>query len=164
MAVAGIVVGGFMMFMPVPILASILFPVFAKAREKARQTTCISNQRQISTAVLMYAQDHADKFPASMMEVESYLGSKRIYYCPSMEASEDEYPVSYGFNSYIAGNKWDKVVSASEILMTADGGDANHSINAKSEMVFRHGRGCVVSYADGHASLLTEGQSIKLKD
>jgi prepilin-type N-terminal cleavage/methylation domain-containing protein len=41
----------------IAILAAILFPVFAKAREKARATTCLSNCRQIAAAVSMYIQD-----------------------------------------------------------------------------------------------------------
>jgi len=40
----------------IAILAAILFPVFAQAREKARQTSCLSNMKQIGTASLMYAQ------------------------------------------------------------------------------------------------------------
>ncbi len=39
----------------IAILAAILFPVFARAREKARQTTCTSNQRQIAASIAMYA-------------------------------------------------------------------------------------------------------------
>ncbi len=42
----------------IAILAAILFPVFARAREKARQTSCLSNTRQIGTAVLSYMQDY----------------------------------------------------------------------------------------------------------
>src|SRR5579862_8787686 len=42
----------------IAILAAILFPVFAQAREKARAITCISNLNQLGTAVLMYAQDY----------------------------------------------------------------------------------------------------------
>jgi prepilin-type N-terminal cleavage/methylation domain-containing protein len=42
----------------IAILAAILFPVFAKAREKARQTSCLSNVKQIGLACLMYAQDY----------------------------------------------------------------------------------------------------------
>ncbi|PIZ44425.1 MAG: hypothetical protein COY42_14050 [Armatimonadetes bacterium CG_4_10_14_0_8_um_filter_66_14] len=41
----------------IAILAAILFPVFAKAREKARQSSCLSNQKQISLGILMYGQD-----------------------------------------------------------------------------------------------------------
>jgi prepilin-type N-terminal cleavage/methylation domain-containing protein len=45
------------------ILAAILFPVFAEARDKARQTACLSNLRQIGTATMMYVQDHDDTYP-----------------------------------------------------------------------------------------------------
>ena len=47
----------------IAILAAILFPVFAQAREKARETTCLSNMRQIGTAVRMYVQDYDETFP-----------------------------------------------------------------------------------------------------
>jgi prepilin-type N-terminal cleavage/methylation domain-containing protein len=42
----------------IAILAAILFPVFARAREKARQTSCLNNVKQIALGVLMYAQDY----------------------------------------------------------------------------------------------------------
>jgi prepilin-type N-terminal cleavage/methylation domain-containing protein/prepilin-type processing-associated H-X9-DG protein len=47
----------------IAILAAILFPVFAQAREKARQITCVSNMKQIGTAILMYAQDYDETYP-----------------------------------------------------------------------------------------------------
>jgi len=47
----------------IAILASILFPVFAQAREKARQTSCASNLKQWGTGVLMYVQDWDETFP-----------------------------------------------------------------------------------------------------
>src|ERR1043165_5620209 len=47
----------------IAILAAILFPVFAQAREKARQTTCLSNQKQLGTAMSMYMQDYDERFP-----------------------------------------------------------------------------------------------------
>jgi len=47
----------------IAILAAILFPVFAQAREKARQATCVSNMKQIGLGVLMYAQDYDEAFP-----------------------------------------------------------------------------------------------------
>lgn len=47
----------------IAILAAILFPVFAQAREKARQASCISNSRQLGTAILMYAQDFDEVYP-----------------------------------------------------------------------------------------------------
>jgi prepilin-type N-terminal cleavage/methylation domain-containing protein/prepilin-type processing-associated H-X9-DG protein len=47
----------------IAILAAILFPVFAKVREKARQTTCLSNEKQIGLAVLQYNQDYDEDYP-----------------------------------------------------------------------------------------------------
>jgi prepilin-type N-terminal cleavage/methylation domain-containing protein/prepilin-type processing-associated H-X9-DG protein len=47
----------------IAILAAILFPVFAQAREKARETTCLSNARQIGLQVRMYVQDYDDQMP-----------------------------------------------------------------------------------------------------
>jgi prepilin-type N-terminal cleavage/methylation domain-containing protein/prepilin-type processing-associated H-X9-DG protein len=51
----------------IAILAALLFPVFAQAREKARQATCTSNLKQLGSAVLMYIQDFDDTFPGAWM-------------------------------------------------------------------------------------------------
>ena len=80
----------------IAILAAILFPVFAKAREKARQTSCLSNEKQLATAVLMYAQDWGETFPAWHARtadggedvswrtmVYPYQKSTEIFVCPS---------------------------------------------------------------------------------
>jgi prepilin-type N-terminal cleavage/methylation domain-containing protein len=47
----------------IAILAAIIFPVFAKARAKARQTSCLSNIKQLGLATLMYADDNDNTFP-----------------------------------------------------------------------------------------------------
>ncbi len=47
----------------IAILAAILFPVFANAREKARQITCVSNEKQMGLALLQYLQDNDETFP-----------------------------------------------------------------------------------------------------
>src|SRR5438034_10388441 len=47
----------------IAILAAILFPVFAQARESARQTRCLSNGKQIGLAMLMYSQDYDERLP-----------------------------------------------------------------------------------------------------
>jgi len=52
----------------IAILAAILFPVFAQAREKARQTSCLSNNRQVATAFLMYIQDYDETMPLAFYE------------------------------------------------------------------------------------------------
>jgi prepilin-type N-terminal cleavage/methylation domain-containing protein/prepilin-type processing-associated H-X9-DG protein len=55
----------------IAILAAILFPVFAQAREKARAITCLSNSKQMGTAMMMYVQDHDECYPA-MTWFDSY--------------------------------------------------------------------------------------------
>src|SRR5688572_9373262 len=47
----------------IAILAAILFPVFAQAREKARQATCVSNVKQLALGVMMYVQDYDETYP-----------------------------------------------------------------------------------------------------
>jgi len=58
----------------IAILAAILFPVFARAREKARQASCLSNLKQLGLADLMYAQDYDERYvyhalPAAVLVV-----------------------------------------------------------------------------------------------
>jgi prepilin-type N-terminal cleavage/methylation domain-containing protein len=57
----------------IAILAAILFPVFAKAREKARMTSCLSNMKQCALATLMYIQDYDETFPRVPNVGETYL-------------------------------------------------------------------------------------------
>ncbi|MCS7273356.1 MAG: DUF1559 domain-containing protein [Fimbriimonadales bacterium] len=52
----------------IAILAAILFPVFAQAREKARQTQCMNNLKQMATATLAYTHDYDEKFPMAVYE------------------------------------------------------------------------------------------------
>src|SRR5436190_4520481 len=83
----------------IAILAAILFPVFAQAREKARQATCISNMRQVGLGLQMYAQDYDEVLPYNNRDVDNfgalnapvsflsaifpYTNSRKIYVCPS---------------------------------------------------------------------------------
>jgi prepilin-type processing-associated H-X9-DG protein/prepilin-type N-terminal cleavage/methylation domain-containing protein len=56
----------------IAILAAILFPVFAQAREKARQASCLSNLKQFNLACLMYIQDYDEKFPQSVYGLDAF--------------------------------------------------------------------------------------------
>jgi len=77
----------------IAILAAILFPVFARARESARASTCLSNLRQLGIAWHMYADDHDDAFPCDshasnphprlVRQLEPYVKNYQIFYCPS---------------------------------------------------------------------------------
>lgn len=58
----------------IAILAAILFPVFAKAREQARATTCLSNQKQLMLALLMYTGDNDSTFPTMYDAAATAIG------------------------------------------------------------------------------------------
>lgn len=84
----------------IAILAAILFPVFAQVREKARQTSCLSNMRQIGVAYTMYMQDYDGSLPLTIMSggyaswlnaCQPYIKNRRIFQCPS-DASSRPFP------------------------------------------------------------------------
>jgi len=62
----------------IAILAAILFPVFAQAREKARQASCLSNVKQLSLGIMMYVQDHDEFLPYGY--AYTWPGQKELYY------------------------------------------------------------------------------------
>jgi prepilin-type N-terminal cleavage/methylation domain-containing protein/prepilin-type processing-associated H-X9-DG protein len=62
----------------IAILAAILFPVFAQAREKARMSTCVSNMRQLGTSLMMYVQDYDETYPYVRFRGTSYVWKNAI--------------------------------------------------------------------------------------
>jgi len=114
----------------IAILAAILFPVFAKAREKARQTSCLSNNRQLGTAALAYVQDYDALFPLSLCtdganiwadtpasvcsppiwsedgmvannSVQPYCKNFQLMTCPSLPRHD-----TAGYNAYTSSPTW----------------------------------------------------------
>ncbi len=80
----------------IAILAAILFPVFAKAREKARQAACLSNMKQITLAILQYAEDWGGRMPFAedyrttprisyRAVVQPYIKNVEVFHCPSAD-------------------------------------------------------------------------------
>src|SRR5438093_3118895 len=68
----------------IAILAAILFPVFAQVREKARQTTCLSNHRQVGKAMLMYAQDYDGAFVPQSLAFKDATGARHFPMWPRL--------------------------------------------------------------------------------
>jgi len=108
----------------IAILASILFPVFARARENARRASCQSNLKQLGLATMMYVQDYDEKYPFALMTdngvpspntgnstsswiwyqtLEPYAKSTQVAVCPSGNSATAPKPYSsqYGANSAI---------------------------------------------------------------
>jgi len=115
----------------IAILASILFPVFARARENARRSNCMSNLKQIALGIMQYNQDYDEKMPQQWQDrdgngswnpsatipdqgwgqlVQPYLKSTQIFQCPSETAwASGNATGSNGYNDYyinlLAANK-----------------------------------------------------------
>ena len=108
----------------IAILAAILFPVFARARESARKTVCTSNLRQLALSMNMYTQDYDERFPVCnftdnvfgfppqvhvdgvgkpifMVELlQPYSKNRGIFVCPTMRGQAGRpqfYPTDYNF-------------------------------------------------------------------
>ncbi len=120
----------------IAILAAILFPVFARAREKARQTSCLSNMRQLGLAFLQYVQDADARFPGNLdanangvveypadacclerdrwvVITQPYIKSLQLIYCPSEGNDVPLWggrtynpPTSYKYKHACATNAW----------------------------------------------------------
>ena len=64
----------------IAILAAILFPVFARAREKARQTSCLSNIKQIALAITMYASDYDETYASTALDYPGHFTTSYTYW------------------------------------------------------------------------------------
>lgn len=98
----------------ISILAAILFPVFARARENARRTSCLSNQKQIGLGFLQYFQDYDEQFPSNKenadgqepwtQSMQPYLKSTQLLRCPNDSGAKWDAPTatttSYVLNGF----------------------------------------------------------------
>jgi len=128
----------------IAILAAILFPVFARAREKARQASCQSNLKQMALGVLMYAQDYDEGLPVGVRTTEStpaslwwydivqpYVKNQQILACPSQPKSLNNGTLGYGINCCMLCPHWcapssrpylGEIPRPADILFIADSG------------------------------------------
>jgi prepilin-type N-terminal cleavage/methylation domain-containing protein/prepilin-type processing-associated H-X9-DG protein len=97
----------------IAILAAILFPVFARARENARRASCQSNLKQIGLGFAQYTQDYDELYPRgdtsllngwASSELVPYMKSVQIYGCPSDSNVTSTALYSYGYNGWICGS------------------------------------------------------------
>jgi prepilin-type N-terminal cleavage/methylation domain-containing protein/prepilin-type processing-associated H-X9-DG protein len=137
----------------IALLAAILFPVFARARENARRASCQSNMKQIGLGFMQYAQDYDDRFPCLPYEVDStsspktamyfsdqiqpYVKSYQVLKCPSDSSKpespnyyspvtgETVYQYSYGYNSNFGAIKVGGINNTSSTVLTWEKQKAN---------------------------------------
>jgi prepilin-type N-terminal cleavage/methylation domain-containing protein/prepilin-type processing-associated H-X9-DG protein len=93
----------------IAILAAILFPVFARARENARRTSCSSNLKQIALGIMQYTQDYDEKFPCYYggvgnagwaEQIQPYSRSLQLLQCPSESTAPSSDSLATGYTDY----------------------------------------------------------------
>jgi hypothetical protein len=82
MATAGLVLG-YVSLAFIPILAGLMLPALAKAKEKAQRIQCVNNMKQISLAARIWATNHGDKFPPDFNAMSNELATPKLLICPS---------------------------------------------------------------------------------
>ena len=140
----------------IAVLAAILFPVFAKAREKSRQSTCLNNQRQIVAATQIYLQDNDELFPSANAYWQSLKLPSQVTNCPTEDA-----PVgtnTYGYAVALAGTALGTVTAPSSTAVTADWNTAStnapNQLTMPSDLSYRHDpTKYIVSFVDGHVDM-----------
>jgi prepilin-type N-terminal cleavage/methylation domain-containing protein/prepilin-type processing-associated H-X9-DG protein len=137
----------------IAVLAAILFPVFGKAREKARQSSCLNNQRQIATALTLWAQDHDTTFPAAASVWGDLALDKGVLVCPTKGKKTLN---AYGYNSFVADKTLSQIPTPSVITLTADCTPAatpSNLLSTAGDLEKRHGKFVIASYVDGHVEV-----------
>lgn len=87
----------------IAVLAAILFPVFARAREKAMQSNCLSNQRQLAVSLLVYTNDHDEALPlpSDWAAATGLASDTTVFDCPSSSKPGNPGNPDYGMNAYL---------------------------------------------------------------
>jgi prepilin-type processing-associated H-X9-DG protein len=175
----------------IAILAAILFPVFARARAKARQTSCLSNVKQISLALMMYAQDYDEAYPCVdhstgydwWQPLQGYVRNAQIFRCPAYRAAAGDPATDYLLNGLFAhGLSMSRFEEpASQICIAVrhpdwkhtgyhpwpDDGSSWSDLSAYSEFEVAiaqdiHNGGSNYGFADGHAKWYRWEQTIQV--
>ena len=140
----------------IAILAAILFPVFARARENARRSSCQSNLKQVALGIIQYTQDYDERFPRITNgvtvapfgwadSIQPYVKSTQILKCPSFTGTMGDDPNAVGYSTYwmnkslndgsngsnASGKSLAEVFNPSLTILNGDGGEATPHSTAR---------------------------------
>jgi prepilin-type processing-associated H-X9-DG protein len=137
-----------------------LLPALARAKSKAQSIQCMNNIKQLNLALIMYANDHGDKFPPADQWcdlIKPYTGgSLTVYHC----AAENGQSCSYAFNANLGNRKLTEISSpAQSVLIFSSAEGWNESGGPETATPHRHsGNALSVGFADGHTEITRAGR------
>jgi prepilin-type N-terminal cleavage/methylation domain-containing protein/prepilin-type processing-associated H-X9-DG protein len=160
----------------IAILAAILFPVFARAREKARQASCQSNLKQLALGFSMYTTDYDETYPYSLSPatgtlatwiymapappptwdvaagaIYPYIKNRQIFVCPSIK--RPTVGCDYAMNVNCSGAAAAVVVAPANTFLLVESACSNGSASGLADAdadFIRHNSGSNYAFADGH--------------
>lgn len=146
------------------LLAAILFPVFSRAREKARQTSCGSNLKQLGLAWMQYTQDYDEFWPIGNQvngddsgwysSVYPYVKSPQVYKCPS-DATTGGQVISYAVNRNIT-----KVAVSGLTAPPANGGTGTSGAFLSTATMYSPSRTVLLFEVLGTTAFFSSGQEL----
>ena len=135
----------------IAILAAILFPVFARARENARRSSCQSNEKQIALGFKQYIQDNNERYPASggwNTAILDYTKSEAILKCPSAAGAGT---FDYSYNNQMSGRNENRINNTASTILVAEATRSGGATAASSATALsRHFDGSNYAFVDGH--------------
>ena len=140
----------------IAILAAILFPVFSKAREKARQTACTSNLKQMVLALQIFTQENDEKLPMANAAWSSLSLPAKVLRCPT---KGNRTANAYVYNGFADGLTLGEITDHTQAAIFADGIGANNIALLNSDLEARHTGKLLVGYLDGHVAMSLGGTS-----
>jgi hypothetical protein len=165
LALGGTILSGVLVLL-LPIMAAMLLPALARAKDRAQSIVCMNNMRQLAMGTLMYANANKDQFPAADKWCDSlgkYVANPKMFQCP---AGDPNQRCHYVFNSKLSGVQSSSVHSPAQtvLLFEADGGGWN--LGGGPELALkqpRHRKAIGVVFADGHSEMATQSRVQNLR-
>ena len=161
---------GFMLAEPIIVLAAavmfVAYPAITQPHgEEARQTTCVSNQKQIALATMMYVQENDEKFPPVDNKTWELIDvGGKLLECPS---NRNDRSISYSYNANLSRLSLGKIYDPTEVALTADSDNENSKMTKISDIALRHRKDesayAIVAFTDGHVVLQSEARLRDIK-
>jgi len=146
-----------------PVFVAMLLPALMQAKQKALSLHCMTNVKELSLAMRLYAGDNQNHYPAGTnwcTAIQSEVGATNVFHCP---ADFSDGRCSYAFNVQLAGTETGKADPNTVMIFETDGG---WNVSGGRELLLakpRHRQMVVVGFADGHVEQVSESRLSQLR-